>query len=272
MAGGSGPTIAELREVVQPEGVLSRANAEHWTGNLYMRRVSIYLTWLLVRTPISANGVTSLMILVGFLAGPALLIPGIWGPVLAALLAQFQMYLDCSDGEVARWRGTSSPKGIFLDQIGHFAAEGSIGLFLGLRAAGFVCGREPDVALWWAFAFGGALLTAGIWLNKALNQMVVIARTKVGLDALPDNNAVRSVPAGTLLGSLRRLARFVPFHRLYHSIELTLVILVATLAGLVLSADPLAVDRMLLYVLGGAIWPVIVGHFLAIWTSARLRS
>lgn len=272
MSRGSGPTITELREVVQPEGVLSRSNAEHWTGTLYMRRLSIYLTWLLVRTPISANGVTALMIVVGFLAGPALLLPGLWGPLVAALLAQFQMFLDCSDGEVARWRGTSSPKGIFLDQLGHFAAEGSIGLFLGLRAAGFVGARETDPAMWWAFAFGGALLTSGIWLNKALNQMVVIARTKVGLDALPDSAEVRSVPSGTLLGSLRRLARFVPFHRLYHSIELTLVILVVTVIGMALSVDPMVIDRGLLFVLGGAIWPVIAGHFMAIWVSARLRA
>lgn len=271
MAPGSGPTIAELRAVVQPEGVLSRSNAEHWTGTLYMRRLSIYLTWVLVRTPISANGVTTLMILVGFLAGPALLLPGLWGPVLAALLAQFQMFLDCSDGEVARWRGTSSPKGIFLDQVGHFAAEGSIGLFLGLRAAGFVGGRETDPAVWWAFAFGGAMLTAGIWLNKALNQMVVIARTKAGLDALPDAASSRAVTPGSLLGKLRKLARFVPFHRLYHSIELTLLILVVSLIG---SAAPnqLAVDRGLFLVLAVAIWVVIGGHFLAIWNSPRLRA
>lgn len=265
-----GPTIAELRAVVQPEGVLSRSNAEHWTGTLYMRRLSIYLTWVLVRTPISANGVTTLMILAGFLAGPALLLPGLWGPLVAALLAQLQMFFDCSDGEVARWRRTSSPKGIFLDQVGHFAAEGSIGLFLGFRAAGFLGGRELQPVTWWAYAFGGAILMAGIWLNKALNQMVVIARTNAGLPALPDSAGVRSVPAGTLLGSLRRLARFVPFHRLYHSIEMTLVILAVSLVG-ALAPNPLAVDRLLLIVLASAIWVVIVGHFLAIWTSARLR-
>ena len=125
------PTLEELRAVVQPPEVLGRATAEHWTGTLYMRRFSIHLTRLLLRTPITANGVTVLMIIAGVLAGPALLLPGLWGPLLAVLLTQVQMLVDCSDGEVARWRGTSGPRGPFLDQIGHYPAEGSIGLFLG---------------------------------------------------------------------------------------------------------------------------------------------
>ena len=72
------PTRAQLRQAVQPDEVMARA-AEHWTGTLYMRRLSVNLTYLLVRTSITANGVTVLMILFGVLAGPALLLPGIWG-------------------------------------------------------------------------------------------------------------------------------------------------------------------------------------------------
>lgn len=265
------PTLAELREVVQPPSVLGRANAEHWTGTLYMRRLSIYLTYVLVRTPITANGVTVLMIVTGFLAGPALLLPGLWGPVLAALLAQAQMFLDCSDGEVARWRRTSSPKGIFLDQVGHFAAEGSIGLFLGLRAAGIVAGAETDPVRWWTFAFVGALLTAGIWLNKSLNMMVTVARVNAGLERLPDAPESRAVPATSVLGRLRRAARFLPLHRLYHSIELTLLTLAVGIAT-VGAADRLAVDRAFVLVMASAIWVVSAGHFAAIWASPRLRA
>ena len=36
-------------------------------------------------------------------------------PILAVLLTQLQLLWDASDGEVARWRGTSSPLGVFLD-------------------------------------------------------------------------------------------------------------------------------------------------------------
>src|SRR5690625_6214910 len=72
---------------------------------------------LLVRTKISANGVTGLMILAGWCIAGSLLIPGIWGAVLAVFFSQVQMYIDCCDGEVARWRGTSGAKGVFLDKV-----------------------------------------------------------------------------------------------------------------------------------------------------------
>lgn len=262
------PSLEELREVVQPPHIRSRATAEHWTGTLYMRHISIYLTRILVATPISANGVTALMVLTGFLAGVALLIPGIWGPVLAALLAQLQMYLDASDGEVARWRGVSSPKGIFLDQVGHFVAEGSIGLFLGVRAAGLVIGSDSSPEQWYYIALG-AFLMAGIWFNKALNSMVVVARQNAGLGRLPDDGSAGAVAPTTVVGRLRRFARFLPFHRMFHSIEMTLLTLGVALVALVFGSPP-AVDRVYAQVMTMAIYVVCAGHFAAIWSSSRL--
>ena len=58
----SSPSIADLRTVTQPDSTLGRASAEHWAGPLYMRRLSPYVTRTLLRTPITANGVTWLMI------------------------------------------------------------------------------------------------------------------------------------------------------------------------------------------------------------------
>ena len=57
----SDPTVAELREVTQPPSVRGRRSSEHWTGDLYQRRISPYLTRLLLGTSITANGVTWLM-------------------------------------------------------------------------------------------------------------------------------------------------------------------------------------------------------------------
>lgn len=266
----SRPTVDQIRAVVHPPEVTDRSNAEHWTSARYLRRISVYLTALLVRTPISANGVTGLMIIAGTLAGPALLLPGLWGPIVAVLLTQVQMLLDCSDGEVARWRRTSSPRGVFLDQVGHFAAEGSIGLFLGLRAAAFTGGVELDPARSWQYAFVGAILMGGIWLNKSLNLMAVVARVNAGLERLPDVPETRAVPGTSVLGRMRRMARFIPFHRLYHSIELSLL----TLAVAVLTTgwtDRLVVDRGYLLVMATAVWVVILGHGAAIWLSRRLE-
>src|SRR5699024_9109316 len=132
----SSPSLAELRAVAQPPHVRARKNAEHWTAELYLRHISIYLTALLVRTPITANGVTGLMILSGWCIAAALFIPGLVGALMALFFSQLQLYFDCCDGEVARWRGTSSAKGVFLDKVGHYTTEGAVAIALGFRAVG----------------------------------------------------------------------------------------------------------------------------------------
>ena len=110
------PSIAELRAATQPASIFARNSGEHWAGRLYMRRLSPYLTRRLIPLPITPNGVTWLMIAVGLAAAAVLTLPGWWPPVVVVLLIQCQLLLDCSDGELARWRGVSSPAGIYLDR------------------------------------------------------------------------------------------------------------------------------------------------------------
>lgn len=259
------PTIAELRDVTQPPSVRGRRTAEHWTGDLYMRRISPYVTRLLVRAGFSANGVTWLMIVSGWLGAAALLIPGITGPVLAVAGTQLQMMWDACDGEVARWRATSSPAGIFLDKVGHYTVETFIALALGVRAAGGVHGVTHHLG-WMTLA---ALLAWLLCLNKALNDMVRAARASAGATALPDTAAV-ATPRSGVLAALRNAARFVPFHRIYHSIELTLVILVV---GVVDAArGDLGATHVFLAVLVPLAAVSVLGHFVAIIASDRVRA
>jgi phosphatidylglycerophosphate synthase len=260
------PSIAELREVTQPPSVRGRRTAEHWTGDLYMRQISPYLTRVLVRAGLSANTVTALMIVTGCASGFALLVPGLVGAGLCVLLTQLQMLWDASDGEVARWRGTSSPLGVFLDKVGHYATESLIPLWLGVRAAGGVEELADGDGYGWTTL--GAVLAVVIILNKALNDMVHVARAHAGLARAADDEAT-TAPRASGLASLRRLARFVPFHRLYHSIELSLIILVAAVVDVWLG--DLTGTRALLIVLVPAALLAVAGHFLAIVTSSRLR-
>ena len=256
--------IQELRERTQPPEVRLRANAEHWTASLYLRNLSPYLTWLLVRTSISANGVTGLMILVGWSTAAAILVPGIGGALLAVVLGQLQMLVDCCDGEVARWRGTHSPAGVFLDKVGHYTTEALIPVALGLRAAGWPLEWPEDFA--WTTA--GLALALVIVLNKALNDMVHVARANAGLDKLADKRG-EAEPSQALVAKLRRAARFLPFHRLYHSVELTLLVLAAAVVGLFL--EPLVAERVLLLALLPLSLLALAGHFVAILASKRVR-
>lgn len=262
---GRPSSIAELRAVAQPPEVRLRANAEHWTASLYLRNLSPYLTWMLLKTSVSANGVTGLMILTGWCTALALLIPGITGAALALVLGQLQMLIDCCDGEVARWRGTSSPAGVFLDKVGHYTTEGLIPIVLGIRAAGYPF-DAPEDFFWTSL---GLLLAVFILLNKALNDMVHVARANAGLAKLADRRE-ESEPDQRMIAKLRRLARFVPFHRLYHSVELTILVFIAAIVGLFIG--PELADRALLIALVPLAALALVGHFVAIMASKRVRS
>lgn len=263
------PSIEELRERSQPPAVRGRKNAEHWSGE-YLRHGSLHLTRQLVPTRVTPNGVTGLMILSGWCIGLSLLLPGIGGAVLAVIFAQLQMYLDCVDGELARWRQRFSPAGVFLDRVAHYTTESFLGLAFGLRAAGVFGGRTGATDTW-KFAFLGALLMSGIMLNKALNDLVHVSRAFSGIERLPDTAEAKAVTRRGIVGTLRAAARFLPFHRIFHSVELSLLALVLTVVGL-FTSDGVEVFRIAVWVLAPIVWVVVVGHFVAIMASPRVKT
>ena len=259
------PTIAEIKEVSQPQEIRGRQSSEHWLNEVYLRRLSPYQTRILLKAGFSANGVTYLMIATGFAAGLALLIPGLPGGLLAAFFGQLQMLLDCSDGEVARWRQTSSPSGVFLDKIGHYVAEGFIPIALGIRAVGGVAQLDPQNL---GFVVLGLLLSVLLLFNKALNDMVHVARAFNGLSILSESPAVFA-PQSAMLAKLRSIVRIFPFNRIFHSIEMTLLIAIAAVID-VFVGDLLATQFLLQFMVVTA-GVTVIGHTIAILNSSRLR-
>lgn len=261
------PSVARLRPVVQPPSVTGRA-VEHWTAGLYLRRVSPYVTRLLLRAGISADAVTGIMIATGVAAGAALVVPGPAGVVLAVLFGQLQMLWDCCDGEVARWRRQQGARGVFLDKLGHHLAEAAIAVGLGLRVAG-----GDDVPRSSALVLGVAL--AGMLvLNRSVNDMVHAARAAAGLPLLApltgaDGAADPGRPEAAGLARLRDAARWLPVHRLLHSVELTLLVAAAAVVEHVLAVP--ATGGLLVCLV--VVCPfVLVGHVVAVLTSSRLRA
>lgn len=260
------PSFAEFRAIAQPPEVRARKSAEHWTADLYLRDISPYLSRPLVRLGFSANAVTYLMILSGWCAAGSLLIPGIAGVALAVFFGQLQQLIDCCDGEVARWRGTFSPAGVFLDKVGHYTTESLIPIALGVRAAGGV----GDISGHYEWTTLGALLAVVILLNKALNDMVHVSRAFAGMGRLPDT-AAATAPRPGLVSRLRRVVRYLPFHRLYHSVELTLLAFAATVVAIIVDTS-VAGTQVLLLALAPLSVLAVVGHFATIMSSTRLRA
>jgi hypothetical protein len=99
--------------------------------------------------------------------------------------------------------------------------------------------------------------------------MVHVARANAGLPKLVDSHG-ESVPRPGIVAALRRAARFVPFHRLYHSVELTIIAFAVSLVGL--AVGEVHASRILVAVLVPLAVLALIGHFLAILTSNRVRS
>jgi phosphatidylglycerophosphate synthase len=165
-----------------------------WYGRFFVWKISAPITYLLVRTPISANQITVIQEIIGTIGAIMLAVPSIKIMLLGIFLIQFGFILDCVDGEVARYKGQSSVRGVFLDLIGHQIVIPFYIFFTSLGV--FVRTGQLDALI---VGFLGALFiipTERLALLSVINSMVekkgnrnysidVIGGDKV---QVPDNN------------------------------------------------------------------------------------
>lgn len=255
----SSPSIAELRAVCQPQALVERRSAEHWAGRLYMRQISLHVTRRVLSSPVTPNGWTVVMIVVGVAGAALLAVPGVVTALLAALAIQLYLLLDCVDGEVARWRQATSAAGVYLDRLGHYTVEAAMLVGLGVRVDG-----GPG-------SIGGAttlgLLAAVLHLlSKAETDLVAVARASSGLQTATEPEATSRV---TTLRNMRQVFTVLPVHRILGAIELSLL---AVVAAIVDAATASVIGSRALLVAAVAIGVVVaVGHPIMILTSQRLR-
>jgi phosphatidylglycerophosphate synthase len=256
----AGPSLAELREIGQPQAVLDRLNDEHWLGRLYGRKISPYFTWVFARLGWSPNAVTAAFIVCGIAAGVVIAFGGLVTAVIGALLIQLYLIFDCSDGELARWSNRKSAAGIYLDGMGHYLGESALLVGLGFRAQGHL-------------TLAGSYVTAGIaaallaMLVKAETDNVVVARAKAGLPAGHDDASL--APASSGLARARRLASVLKIHRITHAVELSLLILIAAIADAI--GGNLIATRVLVVACVVVAALMVAAHLVAIMASRRLR-
>lgn len=243
----------------QPPELIGRRSAEHWAGRLYMRRLSLHVTRQLLPLPVTPNGLTLLMIATGLVAAAVATIPALWSAAGAVLLVQAYLLLDCVDGEVARWRRTTSAAGVYLDRLGHHVVEAALVVGIGVRADGGI----GAVAGWTALGLVAALLVV---VTKVESDLVIFARASSGL---PTDVERQAAPRPRALRDLRRLAAAVPLHRAIGGVELSLLLFVAAAGDA--AFDSLVASRALTVLVAGVAAVVAVGHPVAILTSDRLR-
>ncbi len=251
------PTLAELRAVAQPESTMSRRNAEHWLARLLLRKISLRITRVLIRTPVSANQLTSLMIVVGLLAAVAAGLSGLATAVLAFVGVQVYFMLDLCDGEVARWRDTKSVTGVYLDRVGHYFVEAALLCAYGFRAGGQHLGG-------WSTAGVAAALCAV--LVKSESDLVDVARVRSGLAAASDDAAA---PRSAALGAVRRAAQLLKIHQLTGALESSFLLLIAAVVDA--ATGTLHGSQVLTGLMLGIAATMVVLHLAGIMVSRRLR-
>ena len=207
------------------------------------------------------NAVTWGMVVVGVLAAAALTVPGLWGAIAAVLFIQVQILLDCSDGELARWRQQSSVAGIYLDRFAHYFTEMLLPIALGIRADG----GWDSIGTYTTLGLVASVLALLVRTESAL---VAVARSEAGKPAAEDTVAV-AAPRASGLARVRRALGFFPFFRAFVAIEATLLALAAAIGDALVDGIPFTRGLVIALVPIAAI--TAAGHLLAILNSSRLR-
>ena len=247
--------------MTQPASLFERNSGEHWTGRLYMRRLSPYVTRLVLPTRLSADAVTGATLAVGLAAAALLTLPGVIPAAGAVLLIQLQMLLDCSDGEIARWRNTYSTAGIYLDRMSHYVTETALPIALGIRADG----GWDSIGGWTTL---GLLVAVLVLMIRAESALVHVARAASGKPLVEDTETV-AAPRGAGLRRLRRALGFFPFFRAFVAVEFTMLAFAAAVVDAI--TGDLTGTRVLLVALLPVAAVTAVGHLVAILASSRLR-
>jgi hypothetical protein len=155
---GNAPTIAELRARVQKNRYREIGN---WLARCVARPTAIYGCWVAVRLGLSAHQVSLIALGSWVLAAVAIGTGDRYLFILGAVLVQLGFWFDHVDGQVARWRGTVSLDGVYLDYMMHHAASLLLGFALGYGLAA----RFGDSR--WAIA--GFAIAAG-WAGLSLHN------------------------------------------------------------------------------------------------------
>ncbi len=115
----------EFKQICQGAKLEKQKKKKDW-WHAAPRFISIYITWILVKTPITANFVTIVGIIIG-LTGLYLIFLGKTFTIILGFFLLYVYYItDEIDGEIARYKKQTSVQGIYYDEIGHLIFQGSL--------------------------------------------------------------------------------------------------------------------------------------------------
>jgi len=135
-------TLAGIRLKCKSSREKVRFQKDNLLDYYVFTRVSYYPTWLFLKSGISANQASAISILVAS-SGCILLAPGLYPlTILGVILISTGILLDNVDGNIARYNGTCSKYGEFLEALSEYII---IALLFSCASIGLY--NHPDLAL-----------------------------------------------------------------------------------------------------------------------------
>ncbi|HEX4912853.1 MAG TPA: lysylphosphatidylglycerol synthase domain-containing protein [Vicinamibacterales bacterium] len=134
------------------------------------RRMSLPISMLLLRTPMTANALSLLLVFLGFTSGWLFSLGSYATGVAAAALSLGASILDGCDGEIARLKYQESAFGCWVETIGDYTYY--IAIFVGLTVGAVRYTADPIFYRIGALALAGTFITFAllIWLRRRITN------------------------------------------------------------------------------------------------------
>ncbi len=137
-------------------GSLGKNSGDGFISTHVNRRLSVPLSALLVRTPITPNHISLGSFFIALVGAAFFTVDQLWASIVAACLVQLSSVIDGCDGEVARLRHLATSRGAWVDTMLDRYADTAIVMAI---TVGYAAGH-PGVLPW----LGGLAASAGFLL------------------------------------------------------------------------------------------------------------
>jgi uncharacterized protein (TIRG00374 family) len=172
-------------DVPHAEATLRRSSYKDTDAKIarFNRRISVPISVALIRTPLTANQLSVVLVAVGLYSGWLFSIGHYWTGVLAAFLSLFASIVDGCDGEIARLKYQESALGCWIETVGDYSYYFAV--FIGLTL-GAVNQTGIELFYWaGAAALAGSVLTFALLIylraritNGQPNRLHAVARDR----------------------------------------------------------------------------------------------
>ncbi len=193
-------SFKEFKQIIQGTKLEKRKKKKDWWHWIYTY-LSRYITWILVKTPITANSITITGTLIGLIGLLLIAITNKIFIILGFILIYIYYLSDEVDGEVARYKKQTSLQGIYYDEIGHLFFQGWF--FFSFGYSIFRINSE------FLYIFFGIIATFFLIGIRTIRKISIIAFTKGQIqNKIPDESENKEVgpPKKTFFKKIKNIS------------------------------------------------------------------